>query len=120
PPTGASGARGEFASATGTVSSVTASTILLKGILRHGRSAAGSITTPAAATVVFTLGPSATVTRTVAATSAAAVVGQCARATGSATSTGTVKARSVTVSAPGANGCRMGFGGNGNGAGSAG
>jgi hypothetical protein len=119
PPTGPAGAGREFASATGTVSSVTRSTILLKGILRQGRGAAGSTATPAPATVVVTLGPSATVTRTVAATSAAAVVGQCARATGPATSTGTIKARSITVSPPGATGCRQGFGGNGNGAGRA-
>jgi hypothetical protein len=44
------------------------------------------------------------------------VVGQCARAIGPADSTGTITARTITISTPGPNGCRIGFGGRGTGA----
>ena len=50
-------------------------------------------------------------TQTVPATSAAAVVGQCARAIGPANSTGTITAKSITISKPGPGGCNTGFGG---------
>jgi hypothetical protein len=113
-PPGSSGARRAFASATGTVSSVTGSTILLKGVLRDGQSAAGSTTPASPAAIAVTLGAAATVTQTLVATSAAAVVGQCARANGSANSVGTISAKSITISAPGADGCNSRFGGRGN------
>lgn len=115
-PAGGSGARRAFASATGTVSSVTGSTILVKGVLRNGQSATGSATPPSPATITITVGTSTTVTQTVAATSGAAVVGQCARATGSANSVGAITATSITITPPGADGCNTGFGGRGNGA----
>jgi hypothetical protein len=112
-PTGGSGTRRAFASATGTVNSVSGSTILLNGVLRNGSSAAGSAAPASPSTITITLGSSATVTQTVPATSAAAVVGQCARAIGPANSTGTITARSITISKPGANGCNTGFSGRG-------
>jgi hypothetical protein len=112
-PTGGSGTRRAFASATGTVNSVSGSTILLNGVLRNGSSAAGSAAPASPSTITITLGSSATVTQTVPATSAAAVVGQCARAIGPANSTGTITARSITISKPGPNGCNTSFGGRG-------
>jgi hypothetical protein len=51
------------------------------------------------------------VTKTVAATSAAAAVGKCAAAFGKADSSGTVAATSIAISTPGPNGCLRGFGG---------
>jgi Domain of unknown function (DUF5666) len=112
-PTGGSGTRRAFASATGTVNSVSGSTILLNGVLRNGPSATGSAAPASPSTITITLPASATVTQTVPATSAAAAVGQCARAIGPANSTGTITARSITISKPGPNGCNTGFGGRG-------
>lgn len=113
-PDGGSGTRRALASATGTVSSVTGTTILVKGTLRNGPGAANAATPT---TITVTLPASATVAQTVPATSAAAVLGQCARAIGPANSVGAITAKSITISKPGANGCRAGFGGrfNGNG-----
>ena len=119
-PSGNSQARRAFASATGTVSSVAGSTILVKGVLRSGFGAAGSATPAGPTTITVTLGASAAVTQTVAATSAAAVVGQCARAIGPANDVGTFNARSITISAPGPSGCNAGFGGRFNGTGAPG
>jgi hypothetical protein len=113
-PSAGARARRAFASATGTVSSISGSTILVSGVLRNGPSAAGSSTPPSPTTITVTLGTSATITETVPATSAAAVVGQCARAIGPADSTGTITARTITISTPGPNGCRIGFGSRGN------
>lgn len=114
-PTGGSGQPGAFATATGTVSSVTGSTILLQGVLRTGRRAAGDATPPAPTTITVTLSASATVTQIVLATSAAAVVGQCASAIGAADSVGTINAKSITISTPGPTGCQARFGGRFNG-----
>ena len=114
-PNGGSGARRAFASATGTVSSVAGSTVLVKVTLRNGPGAASAATPATPTTITVTLPASATVTQTVPATSAAAVVGQCARAIGPANSTGAITAKSITISKPGANGCRTGFGGRFNG-----
>jgi len=108
-PSGGSGARRAFASATGTVNSVSGSTVLLTGVLRGGQNAASTPASPA--TITVTLGTSATVTQTVSATSAAAVVGQCATAIGPANDVGAITAKSITISAPGPTGCRAGFGG---------
>jgi hypothetical protein len=121
-PSNGAGQRRAFASATGTVSSAAGSTILLQGALRNGASAPDNATAPAPTAITVTLGASTTVTQTVPATSAAAVVGQCASAIGTANSTGTISARSITVSSPGPNGCQSGFGGrfNGNGNGGTG
>jgi hypothetical protein len=80
-------------------------------VLRNGPGATGSGAPASPSTITITLGSSATVTQTVPATSAAAVVGQCARAIGPANSTGTITAKSITISKPGPNGCNTGFGG---------
>lgn len=117
-PNGGSGARRAFASATGTVSSVAGSTVLVKGTLRNGPGAASAATPATPITITVTLPASATVTQTVPATSAAAVVGQCARVIGPANSVGAITAKSITISKPGVNGCRTGFGGRFNGSGS--
>jgi hypothetical protein len=120
-PSAGSGARRAFASATGTVSSTAGSTILVKGVLRSGQRAAGSTTPPATTTITVTLPASATVTATVPATSAAAVVGRCAIAIGTANSVGAINAKSITISTPGPNGCNVGgFGGRSNGTGTGG
>ena len=116
-PSGNSQARRAFAGATGTVSSVAGSTILVKGVLRSGFGSAGSTSPASPTTITITLGASAAVTQTVAATSVAAVVGQCARAIGPAIDVGTITAKSITISAPGPSGCNAGFGGRFNGAG---
>lgn len=113
-PSGSSGARRAFASASGTVSSVSGSTILLNGVLRNGSSATASAAPASPTTITVTLGTSATVTQTVSATSAAAVVGQCATAIGPANDVGAITAKSITISTPGPTGCRAGFGGRGN------
>ena len=113
-PSGSSGARRAFASASGTVSSVSGSTILLTGVLRNGSSATASAAPASPTTITVTLGTSATVTQTVSATSAAAVVGQCATAIGPANNVGAITAQSITISTPGPTGCRAGFGGRGN------
>jgi hypothetical protein len=113
-PSGGARARRAFASANGTVSSVSGSTVIVNGVLRNGPGTAGSSTPPSPTTITVTLGATATVTETVPATSAAAVVGQCARAIGPANSTGTITAKSITISKPGSGGCNTGFGGRGN------
>jgi len=113
-PSASSGARRAFASASGMVSSVSGSTILLTGVLRNGSSATASAAPASPTTITVTLGTSATVTQTVAATSAAAVVGQCATAIGPANNVGAITAKSITISTPGPTGCRTGFGGRGN------
>ena len=113
-PTASSGARRAFASATGTVSSMAGSTILVHGVLRNGQRATGSTTPASPSTITVTMSASAAVTQTVPATSAAAVVGECARAIGPANSVGAIAAKSITISTPGPNGCRAGLGGRGN------
>ncbi len=67
--------------------------------------------TKASSSVVVTLSGSTTFTTTASASSSALAVGQCARAIGSANSTGAVTARSITLSAPTSSGCTGGFGG---------
>ena len=119
-PGGGSAARRAFASATGTVTSVSGSTVLVSGVLRSGARATGTPTAPTASTITVTLPASATVTQTVAATSAAAVVGKCATAIGPANSTGAITAKSITISTPGPTGCSAGFGGFGGRGGAAG
>lgn len=118
-PSGGSGARRAFARATGTVSSVAGSTVVVNGLLRNGAGAPGSTAPASPSTITITLPASATLTQTVAATSAAAVVGRCAIAIGTANSVGVVNAKSITISTPGPNGCNAGgFGGRSAGSGS--
>jgi hypothetical protein len=116
-PSGGTRPAGSFANATGSVTSVTGSTVVVNGVLREGRPAAGAAA-PTAAPITVTLASTTTVTTTVAATSAAAVVGQCASALGTANTQGAIAATSITISTPGANGCRTGFGRFGGGSGS--
>jgi hypothetical protein len=97
---------------------VAGSTVLVKGTLRNGPGVASAATPATPITITVTLPASATVTQTVPATSAAAVVGQCARVIGPANSVGAITAKSITISKPGANACRTGFGGRFNGSGS--
>jgi hypothetical protein len=65
--------------------------------------------------VTVTVSSSTTVTRLVTSSSARLAVGECVTANGQRDSSGTVKARSILISAPGANGCTRagGFGGGG-------
>jgi hypothetical protein len=122
-PSAGTRARRAFASAIGTVSSVAGSTIVVNGVLRNGAGAAGSTTAASPSIITVTLAATATVTQTIAATSAAAVVGQCAAAIGPANSVGAISAKSITISIPGPTGCRAafgGFGGRGGGAGGSG
>jgi hypothetical protein len=114
-PTGGFGGtgRGNLASAMGTVSAVNGSTVTVNGLLRQGRSAGGATATPSAAAtaIAVTVPGSVAVTQTVAATSAAAVVGKCATAIGKTDTRGDLAATTITISTPTAAGCRAGFGG---------
>ncbi len=109
--------RQNFATAFGKVTAVSGTTVTITGTLRSGGrfdatpSPAAAPSEPAAGPVTVTLGSSATVQKTVAATSAAAVTGKCASAFGKTDSSGTVAATTITISPPGANGCTRGFGG---------
>jgi hypothetical protein len=111
PSGGGSAARRAFASATGTVTSVSGSTILVSGVLRSGARPTGSSTPATPNIITLTLPASAAVTQTVAATSATAVVGKCATAIGQANSAGAITANSIMISTPGPTGCSAGFGG---------
>ena len=90
---------------------------------RAGRTKGDPMKTKKQDTVV-----TATITQTVKASSAAAVVGKCATAIGTADSTGAIAARSIAISNPTASGCTRtgrggfggGFGGGGNGGGAGG
>jgi hypothetical protein len=99
------------------VTAVQGGTVSVQGILRtprsFGTSASPSPQSTSPTSITVTLGSDATVTKTVAATSKAAVVGMCATAIGSADDRGDIAATSITVSKPdAANGCRAtgGFG----------
>lgn len=67
--------------------------------------------------VTVTVSSSTTVTRLVTSTTARIAVGECVTANGQRDSSGTVKARTILISAPGANGCGFagGFGAGGGG-----
>jgi hypothetical protein len=124
-PSGGFGGR-DLAFAIGSVTAVAGGTVTVQGVLREPRTSAGASpqpTTPTSLTVTIASGTP--VTKTVATTSKAAVVGMCAAAIGKANDRGDVAATSITVSKPDpSNGCRsaggFGFigGGRGNGSGS--
>ncbi len=116
-PSGApSGQFRDFAFAAGTVSSVSGSTVTVQGVLREGRPTASPSSTPSTpSTITVMLASTTTVTETVPATKAAAVVGECATAIGKADDRGDIAATSITITKPDANGCRAGFGGFGRG-----
>jgi hypothetical protein len=67
--------------------------------------------TKATSSVVVTLTTATTFTTTGSASSTDLAVGKCARANGTADSTGAIAAQSITISTAGANGCTSGFGG---------
>ncbi len=112
------GGSGQFAVASGSVTSVAGSAVTVSET---------NPTTKAVSSVAVTLTPSTTFTERATAASSNLAVGKCANAIGTADSTGAVTARSIVISTPGANGCTTGFegfrgggGGFGAGAGSAG
>jgi len=113
-PSGPQGLRA-FAVATGTVGTVSGSTVTVLGVLREARSVASAAASPAVTTITVTLASTTTVTQTVLTTSAAAVVGRCATALGKADDRGDIAAMSIAISTPGPTGCRAGFGGFGRG-----
>lgn len=67
--------------------------------------------------VTVTVSSTTTVTRLVTSTTARLATGECVTATGQRDSSGTVKARTILISAPGPNGCTFGGGGFGGGGG---
>ena len=101
PPSGRSFRGGNFGGASGLVTAVAGSTVTVSETNPR---------TKKTTSVVVTLSSTATFTTTQTATSAAIVVGQCARAVGTAGSTGAVTATSLTVSAPTNGSCTTGFG----------
>ena len=94
-------AGGSFATAFGSVTAVAGSTVTVNETNPQ---------TQQTTSVTVTLTPTTTFTTTQTATAAAIVVGQCARATGTADSTGAVTAQSLTISAPTNGSCTTGFG----------
>ncbi len=92
---------GQFGAASGSVTAVNGSAVTVNETNPR---------TQKTASVVVTLTASTTFTTTQGASSSALVVGQCARAIGSASTTGAITAQTITVSAPGPNGCTSGFG----------
>jgi len=101
PPAGRNFAGGAFATAFGSVTSVTPTTVTVSETNPR---------TSQTSSVVVTVTPTTTYSTTQTATAAAIVVGQCARAVGPADSTGAVTASSLTVSTPTNGVCGSGFG----------
>ena len=113
PPSGRSFGNGSFATAFGAVTAVTGSTITVDETNPQ---------TAKTSSVTVTATPTTTYSTTQDATAAAIVVGQCARAIGSADTTGAVTAQSLTISVPVNGACTTGFrfrGGPGSGSGAA-
>ena len=92
---------GRFGVASGLVKSVSGNTVTVQETNPQ---------TSATSSVVVTLTGTTTFTESTTATATDLAVGKCARATGSASSTGAITARSIVISTPGANGCYSGFG----------
>jgi hypothetical protein len=116
PPSGAPGAGRDFATAFGTVKSVSGSTVVVSGTLRSGGRFGGSpgatpSAAPTASAVTVTIGSSVSVLTSAAGTGADVKVGTCATAIGKADTTGTVAATSIALSPKGADGCAARFGG---------
>jgi hypothetical protein len=102
-PVGARGfGNGRFGAASGAVTAVNGSGVTINEI---------NPATKAASNVTVTLTASTTFTTTGPASSTDLAVGKCARANGSADTTGAISARSITISTAGPNGCSGGFGG---------
>lgn len=90
---------GSFGAASGMVTAVSGSTVTVQETTPQGE-------TP----VAVTLTSSTTYSQTQSASASVLVVGQCARAFGTSSSTGAIAADSITVSSPGSNGCSSGGG----------
>ena len=93
---------GQFGAASGVVTAVNGSAVTINET---------NPTTKAASSVAVTLTSTTTFTTTGTASSTDLAVGKCARANGSADTTGAITAQSITISTPGPNGCTSGFGG---------
>lgn len=93
---------GQFGVASGSVTSVSGSKVSVSET---------NPSTKATSNVVVTLASATTFTQRTSASATDLAVGKCAMAIGSASSTGAVTARSITISSPGANGCTQGFAG---------
>ena len=107
PPSGAPGAGAGFTVATGKVTDVAATGLTLSGqLLTIGSGASPS---PSQGQVTVSAGTDTTVSKEVQATSAALVVGKCARAIGDANDKGTIAATSINVSEAVDGKCTMGF-----------
>lgn len=107
PPSGAPGAGAGFTVASGKVTNVSATGLTLSGqLLTMGSGASPS---PSQGSVTVTAGADTTISKEVAANSAALVAGQCARAIGQADAKGTIAAASVNVSEPVDGSCQLGF-----------
>lgn len=107
PPSGAPGAGAGFTVATGKVTDVAATGLTLSGqLLTIGSGASPS---PSQGQVTVSAGTDTTVSKEVQATSAALVVGKCARAIGDANDKGTIAATSINVSEAVDGKCAMGF-----------
>ncbi|MGA2835605.1 MAG: hypothetical protein ABSF84_03310 [Acidimicrobiales bacterium] len=100
-PAGGAFAGGSFGAASGQVTAVNGSVVTVDETDPR---------TQKASSVAVTLSGTTTFSTTVTATSSAIVVGQCARAVGTADSTGAVTASSLTISAPTNGTCTSGFG----------
>jgi len=92
---------GQFGAASGSVTVVNGSAVTVNETNPR---------TKKTSSVVVTLTSTTTFTTTQNSSASALVVGQCARAMGSANMTGAIAAQAITVSAPGPNGCTTGFG----------
>ncbi len=101
PPAGRSFGNGSFGAASGQVTAVSGSQVTVNETNPQTKKAT-SVTVTLAATTAFTT--------TQTGTAAAIVVGQCARATGTADSTGAITAQDLTISAPTNGSCTSGFG----------
>jgi hypothetical protein len=123
PPSGsASGGRSGFSFASGKVTSVTASSLVIYGISSSGftRSGSGSRTSTPPTSIKssnVTVGVNASTTYSETASTAASslAVGDCVTSVGTADSTGAVMARTVRIASTGGQSCSTGFGGFGGG-----
>ncbi len=101
-PAGGSFARGSFGAASGEVTAVSGSVVTVNETNPQ---------TKKTSSVTVTLTGTTTFTTTQTATAAAIVVGQCARAEGTSSTTGAVTANTLTISAPVNGACTSGFAG---------
>lgn len=115
----ASGAAGDFGFATGQVTAVSSSTLVLSGFssgdfaahpTKTKTKSKSARTTPKATTVKVTVNTSTTYSERQSAASSSVAVGDCVAATGSADSTGAVTAKAIQITSTGGQTCSSGFG----------